>query len=406
MRNDDVSNKNSVEGAHVSIGRDAYENIIEEENSENLDIINAQNNSYDVGVTASPIFSHYHNSRISGESLKNVIIDYIRHYASGRNHTSKAKRYDLQHFISFLAGGRPLNEVPVSAWTFQSTTAFIDSRLVLGELPATVARRVATIKHFGRTLAESVVGFLNPARDVKTPRAEAQKPKGLSDEELRSLSYAFEHLLSTDHGGDKFLVRRNIFLLKLLLATGLRADEARLLRVEQITEDYKFFLHVKTKGRRYRDIYLDSVIRVELQNYLVEREGFLNKYIKYYRSLTDNEKSKFPLFVSWRMANIHDPMSVGISAKTLWRVISDFGKLTNELADTDKRVSRIHPHKLRHTFAHEVLDSTKDIRLVAQVLGHSNVSVTMLYTERTQEDIAKAIEKKVQDVAKSTMQKP
>ena len=79
--------------------------------------------------------------------------------------------------------------------------------------------------------------------------------------------------------------------------------------------------------------------------------------------------------------------------KSIWRIISDFGKRARLLADDS--FDGLHPHKLRHTFAHGLLDTSRDVRLVAQALGHSDVRTTMRYTERTDDEIAKAIEKKV-----------
>ena len=72
-----------------------------------------------------------------------------------------------------------------------------------------------------------------------------------------------------------------------------------------------------------------------------------------------------------------------MGAKTLWRAINEF---SSEVA--------LHPHLLRHTFAMDLLDSSKDIRLVSQALGHGDVKITMRYTERSDIEVAKAIEKK------------
>jgi integrase/recombinase XerC len=54
--------------------------------------------------------------------------------------------------------------------------------------------------------------------------------------------------------------------------------------------------------------------------------------------------------------------------------------------------TKLHPHLLRHTYATELLEGSKDIRLVAQALGHSDVRVTMRYTERGNEEVASALE--------------
>jgi site-specific recombinase XerD len=70
-----------------------------------------------------------------------------------------------------------------------------------------------------------------------------------------------------------------------------------------------------------------------------------------------------------------------MGAKSIWRVIRNSSVQT-----------KLHPHLLRHTYATELLGDSRDIRLVAQALGHSDVKVTMRYTERGNEEIAQALE--------------
>jgi site-specific recombinase XerD len=55
--------------------------------------------------------------------------------------------------------------------------------------------------------------------------------------------------------------------------------------------------------------------------------------------------------------------------------------------------TKLHPHLLRHTYAVDLLEDSKDIRLVAQALGHADVRITMRYTERSNEEVAAAREK-------------
>jgi site-specific recombinase XerD len=71
-----------------------------------------------------------------------------------------------------------------------------------------------------------------------------------------------------------------------------------------------------------------------------------------------------------------------MGSKSVWRAIRNYSLET-----------KLHPHLLRHTFAVDLLDNSKDIRLVAQALGHSDVRITMRYTERGKEEVANAVEK-------------
>ncbi len=331
------------------------------------------------------------SNRLLGEDLRSVVDSYVRYYAYGDSHTARAKRYDLQHFLEFLAPqAGSIDALQVSHWTLQSTQDFIDYRLQLGEAPATVSRRLATIKHFGRTLAERIPGYINPAREVKGPRLQTSCPRGLSAEETSLLVEVA--CAETTQRPECFAGWRNRFLLELLLATGLRADEVRLLVLAQFSPELQWLKNVRTKGRKFRNVYLEKEIRGLAAEYLERREAELIRQVPAYVEYSHSEKSRFPVLISRYGAKLDDPVSFGLSPKTVWRIISSFGLRAQ--ARFGQSLSNLHPHKLRHTFAHGLLDSSKDVRLVAQALGHSDVRTTMRYTERTEEEIAFAIEAK------------
>ena len=332
------------------------------------------------------------NKRLGGEPLKNIVDNYIRYYASGDGHTARAKRYDLQYFLAYIAKGtRAIDEVLVSEWTLQITKDFIDNRLARGESPATVSRRLATIKHFGRTLAERVPGYINPAREARGPSLQQTKPHGLTPEEISFLKEAAFEARKKEN--NSFRSIRNQFLLEVPLATGLRADEVRLLTMNQLSEDRSWLRNVKTKGRKFRNVYLDTQIRKLFTDYLNARNSHIKDHLPQILSLPISEQKKYPVIISTHFADSTKPTSLGLAPKTIWRIIAAFASKARSLSTAP--ISNLHPHKLRHTFAHGLLDSTKDVRLVAQALGHSDVRTTMRYTERTEEEIAKAIEKKV-----------
>lgn len=316
---------------------------------------------------------------LGNSSLSSTVESYIRYYASGSGHTARAKRLDLKHFLSFLSEYRGVTrpeKLHVKDWDFSSVQRFVDDRLARGESPATVARRLATVKHMGRTLAEKVAGFVNPAREVKSPRINPPKPKALSTVEVRKIKNRAEQR----HGQRKSFIRfRNQVLFQFLLDTGLRADEVRLLRLGQIDEKLEWIKNVRTKGRRYRNVYITSSMRPVLQKYLVEREKELRRF---YSKLNRAEDKNLPVFISTYDAVPGTPESFLMGTKTLWRAV-------NELSAGTK----LHPHLLRHSYALDLLNESNDVRLVSQALGHSDVRVTMRYTQRIDEEIAGVLER-------------
>ena len=312
-------------------------------------------------------------------SLLTVIESYIRYYAAGDGHTARAKRLDLKHFTTFLArlhGVSTPEKLRVSHWDYSSVKQFVDHCLGKGESPATVSRRLATLKHMGRTLAERMPGFVNPAREVKAPRTDSPVPQALSKTEVEAVR---TRAAARQREKNSFIRLRNTTIFNLLIDTGLRADEVRLLKFGQLDENLEWFGSVRTKGRRFRNVYITSAMRQEMAEYLKAREETL---CKFYQKLTRTENRALPLFISTYNAVPGKPESFIMGSKTLWRAI-------NELSSG----SHLHPHLLRHSFALDLLDDSNDIRLVSQALGHSDVRITMRYTQRRDQEIATALER-------------
>lgn len=311
-------------------------------------------------------------------SLLAVVQSYLKYYTSGSDHTSRAKRLDLQHFLSFLANHHALRspeKLKLQDWDHASTQRFVDELLRRGEAPATVARRLATVKHMGRTLAERLPGFINPAKEVKSPRHDVPVPKALSSREVKAVTKSADRRLKDK---DSFIRLRNRTLFDFMLESGLRADEVRLLRMGQLDDSLEWIHNVRTKGRRYRNVYLTSEIRPSLRNYLEARQKELERYFEKLPAKTDRA---LPVFISGYNAVPGEPDSFLMGAKTIWRAINE---LSNEV--------HLHPHLLRHSFAIDLLDHARDVRLVSQALGHSDVRITMRYTERADHEVAEALE--------------
>jgi site-specific recombinase XerD len=294
------------------------------------------------------------------------------------------------HFLSFLAIGREPDSVTLGEWTLAKTREFVESRLSIGESPSSVSRRLATLKHLGRALAERNPGFVNPARGVQAPKVPVVRPRGLAEEEESYLLQACEQRLGA-HGGN-FRALRDVMLCRLLLATGIRADEARILAFGQLSPDLSWIKNVRTKGRKFRNVYIEEGVRPLLGRYLDERRLELERQFPKLLASVGSEGARIPLFISFRSALPSRPETFGLSPKTVWRIISQLG--TDALALAPTSLPHLHPHKLRHTFAHGLLASVKDVRLVAQALGHGDVRTTMRYTERSDDEIARAIEAK------------
>lgn len=309
-----------------------------------------------------------------------VLVDgYLRYYAAGAGHTARAKRLDLAQFVRFLAEFRCYAtpaKLTVRDWDFAAVQRFVDDRLAAGEAPATVARRLATLKHMGRTLAEKVAGFVNPARDVKAPKLAPLKPQALTE---RDIAAARQKARERCAEKSSFIRFRNAALFNFLLDTGLRADEVRRLKLGQIDPHGEWIRNVRTKGRRFRNVYITSEMRADLTLYL---EARTTELARFYTKLTPAQNAALPLFISTYGAVPGEPDTFAMGAKSIWRAMRELSVGTP-----------IHPHLLRHSFAIDLLADSNDVRLVAQALGHSDVRITMRYTERVDEQVAVALER-------------
>ena len=314
----------------------------------------------------------------SGKLLP-AINNYLEFFCSHNNHTARAKRLDLAKFVEFLCRDKSYSKpekILVSDWTQSSIQKFVDHLLDCGESPATVARRLATLKHLGRVLSEADAKMTNPARAVKAPKVRPEKPQVVPEDELKKIRQISKSRLKER---TSFIRFRNLALFELLLDTGLRADELRLLKMSQVDPDLEWLKAVRTKGKRYRNVYISSAVRKLLRDYLLQRKTQLKKL---WPTLSAKEDRMMPLFISSYACKAGKTETFFMGAKTLWRAINEFSAKI-----------KLHPHLLRHSYATELLESSNDIRLVSQALGHSDIRITMRYTEKTDQQIADVMEK-------------
>ena len=319
------------------------------------------------------------DKKVAQLALGSIVTEYLKFYAEGRGHTARAKQLDTDKFLEFLKRfkrKKEIDELSVEDWDFSATQRFIDEALRIGEAPATVSRRLATLKHMGRVLSERIPGFVNPARDVKPPKLQTRRPKSINAHEVEEVKAKAATARSEKSSFNRL---RNETLLKLLLDTGLRAEEIRSIKMNQLSDKLEWIRQVRTKGRNFRDVYITTEMREPLQHYLHERAQELARF---FPKLSASVDASLPLVISSYGASASDLKSFELSPKSVWRAIRSFS------VDT-----KLHPHLLRHTYATNLLNDSRDIRLVAQALGHSDVRVTMRYTERGNEEVAEALEK-------------
>ncbi len=234
----------------------------------------------------------------------------------------------------------------------QVTTQVLKNYLLVlhqQKLKATsVARKISCLKNFFKFLVNENFIEISPAKNLQTPKREAKIPKFLSEEEIFKLLSAAESDL------------RLSCMLEILYAAGLRVTELVSLPISLIQHEGKTlrnYLLVKGKGGKERIAPLNKAAIVKLLEYLKEREDSQENF----------QESSFWLFPG------HSPN------KHLTR--QGFHKMLKGVArKAGIDPERVHPHVIRHSFATHLLNSGVDLRVLQELLGHSDISTTEIYT--------------------------
>ncbi len=273
---------------------------------------------------------------------------YLRHLAVERGlaqNTIASYRRDLAMYEDWLrANGLtgPAAAGPVEVAGFQRHLS-ADRQPPLAS--SSVARVLSAVRGLHRFLAEEGVTEQDAAREVKPPKLPARLPKAISIAEV-------EALLAATDGEDPLRVRDKA-LLELLYATGARVSEAVGLNVDDLVDAE--VVRLFGKGGKERIVPLGSYARRAVDAYLVRvRPG-----------LSAKGRSTPALFLGARGGRLR--------RQAAWQAIKDAAERA-ELAD------RISPHTLRHSFATHLLSGGADVRVVQELLGHSSVATTQIYT--------------------------
>ncbi|MBP1946339.1 site-specific tyrosine recombinase/integron integrase [Methanobacterium petrolearium] len=192
-------------------------------------------------------------------------------------------------------------------------------------------------------------GGIHVLEEVKTPKRTKSLPKSLNEDEVKNLINALDNYnpVDSDSPTSKSLKLRNKLILALLYSSGLRVSELVTLQTNNVDLEERT-IRIRGKGEKDRIVLFDDATKTLMEEYLQERS-------------CDSEY----IFVN-RQSNHLTPRYVQMMIKDYARV-----------AGIKKKVT---PHILRHSFATHLLKNGVDIRAIQQLLGHSNLSTTQIYT--------------------------
>ncbi|MFM2144367.1 MAG: hypothetical protein RI899_155 [Actinomycetota bacterium] len=262
------------------------------------------------------------------------------------NNSISAYSRDLQRFLDFLTN----NSIELSKFDQEDLEGFItelnDANLAI----SSINRVLSTLRSF--------YGFLernhqreNPMKDVQSRKIPLRLPKALTIAQITAI-------IDGSVTDDQVISLRNKAILELLYSTGGRVSEIVGLNMNDLSESNEVrVIKLRGKGGKERVVPMGSFAVKALDDYVVRVRPAL--------VLKNTKNKNDALFLNQR--------GTRISRQSAWQIVVDSAKKSG-LSEG------ISPHVFRHSFATHLLDGGADIRVVQELLGHSSVTTTQIYT--------------------------
>ncbi|MCX8034534.1 MAG: tyrosine recombinase XerC [Thermodesulfovibrio sp.] len=271
----------------------------------------------------------------------NNFLKHIKIQRGDSPHTLRAYKNDLKEFFNFA-------KIELEKIDTMVIRGFISEQILKGNSKTTVSRKLSTIRSFFSYLYNEGIITINPARVVSSLKIKRKLPKFLTVDDTFKLVEAPSE--------DKFTVQRDRAILELLYGCGIRVSEMCSLNLEDI-ELKDGFIKVRGKGNKERIVPTGQKAKEALKKYLAIRQ-----ILKIKKNFSSDET---PLFINNRGNRLSD--------RQIRRIVLKYAKAIG-LQD------KIGPHTLRHTFASHLLMEGADLRVIQELLGHSSLSTTQIYT--------------------------
>ena len=276
-----------------------------------------------------------------------LIREYLNHLTVERGlskNTISAYNRDLERFFTFL----DVQKVDPLRIQEAHLTDYVVSLRMNDLSESSISRGVVAVRNWMEFTSKEKE-FVNPIKDFKPPKPNLRLPKALNIEEVASL-------ISAVSMGDTPSALRDGAIVELLYGTGARISEIVGLNVQDISKfdgDQVTALRLTGKGGKTRVVPIGKYAQIALDQYLVRvRPGLL-------------KKQESALFLNSRGSRL--------SRQSIWSMIAHGAHSAGIASD-------VSPHSLRHSFATHLLDGGADIRVVQELLGHSSVTTTQIYT--------------------------
>ncbi|MFL2714877.1 MAG: site-specific tyrosine recombinase/integron integrase [Gammaproteobacteria bacterium] len=282
-------------------------------------------------------------------SIANDVKEYLIFVSQVKNlstNTTKSYKRDLKKLCIFL------NDLKISNYSNINSdicSAWIGDLYSQNNNPRSIQRHLSSAKGFFRFLKKNGLISTSPFDLVTAPKSASNLPEVLTPEDV-------EQLLNFKPIG--LLEIRDMAIVEVMYSSGLRVSETVNINISDFEEEMDF-LRVLGKGSKTRLVPMGRFAVSAIKNWLTER----NKI--------DNDSDA--LFLSSRGTRL-SVRSVQLRLKKM---------------ATKQGLPPIHPHMLRHSFATHMLESSGDLRTIQELLGHSSLSTTQIYTKLDYQHLVK-----------------
>ena len=272
--------------------------------------------------------------------------DYIKFERRYSTHTIRAYNDDLEHFSQFLKSQFEVDLVDqINASMIRTWMSAFAAQKVL---PRTINRKVSTLKSFFKFCLVKQWMEVSPAKTIQVLKTKKRLPTYIEQDQI-------ENLLRNDFFPNDFDGRMEYLVVLILYQTGMRVSELVNLKDTQIDLS-RSQIKVLGKGNKERVIPIGSSLSTAMKNYLQERNAIADGTMS--KLFLMNSRHKHP------------------TARQLYSIVKKYLSL---VTTADKKS----PHVLRHSFATHLTSNGAELNAVKELLGHSSLAATQVYTHNS-----------------------
>ncbi|HCM90147.1 MULTISPECIES: tyrosine recombinase XerC [Vagococcus] len=285
------------------------------------------------------------------------LTEFLRYIMIERQYSEKTKEAyhdDVINFFNFL---KETGNDDYLSVTIQDIRIYLSQLHDQNYSRNTISRNISSLRSFYQFLVKNNILEDNPFSYVQMKRKQAKLPRFFYEKEMDALFQQIQ--------GDDALDNRNRALLEVLYGTGIRVTECANIKIKDIDFDSSVVL-IFGKGNKERYVPFGSFAEDAMIDYI----NFARKEL-----MLKGQKSHDFLFVNHRGDQLTD---------------SGIQYILKKIIEKSSLTTDIHPHMFRHTFATHLLNNGADLRTVQELLGHSSLSSTQIYTHVTTDTLQKS----------------